>query len=158
MLTGSFALAYYATPRMTRDLAIVVALDEQSLEPLISAFVSDFYIDADTARAAVLHERMFALMHLESGVRVDLIARKSSEFRQLEFSRRQPVANAQIRTWIVSCEDLILSKLIWALASNSDLQRRDIRQLLAANVDQNYIHMWARTLGVSALLEELIHE
>jgi len=26
MLTGSFALAYYATPRMTRDLDIVVAL------------------------------------------------------------------------------------------------------------------------------------
>jgi hypothetical protein len=31
MLTGSFALAYYATPRMTRDLDIVVALDEKDV-------------------------------------------------------------------------------------------------------------------------------
>jgi hypothetical protein len=34
MLTGSFALAYYATPRMTRDLDIVVQLREVDVEPL----------------------------------------------------------------------------------------------------------------------------
>jgi hypothetical protein len=33
MLTGSFALAYYATPRMTRDLDIVVALREPDIGP-----------------------------------------------------------------------------------------------------------------------------
>ena len=45
---------------------------------------------------------------------------------------------AQIH-WIVSCEDLILSKLVWALVSNSELQRRDIHQLLAEAVDLDYI-------------------
>jgi hypothetical protein len=127
MLTGSFALAYYATPRMTRDLDIVVALSERDVETLVAAFASDFYIDADAVRTAILSERMFNLMHLESGVKVDLIVRKSAEFRQVEFARRQPVAIAGIRTWIVSCGDLILSKLVWALQSNSELQRRDIR-------------------------------
>ncbi len=48
----------------------------------MAAFAADFYIDADTARAAVLAERMFNLMHLESGVKVDFIVRKSTEFRQ----------------------------------------------------------------------------
>jgi hypothetical protein len=46
MLTGSFALAYYATPRMTRDLDIVVALHERDVSALVAAFASDFYIDA----------------------------------------------------------------------------------------------------------------
>ena len=114
MLTGSFALAYYATPRMTRDLDIVVALDERHLAALVAAFEPDFYIDADAARNAVLTERMFNLMHLESGVKVDLIVRKSAEFRQAEFARRKPIEIANVRTWIVSCEDLILSKLVWA--------------------------------------------
>jgi hypothetical protein len=59
----------------------------------------------------------------------------------------QPVAG--IRTWIVSCEDLILSKLVWALDSNSELQRRDIRQLLAGAIDLDYIRKWAHNLGVS---------
>ena len=156
MLTGSFALAYYATPRMTRDLDIVVALNENEVDALVAAFESDFYIDADAARTAVLLERMFNLMHLESGVKVDLIIRKSSEFRQVEFARRQQVTIAGTRTWIVSGEDLILSKLVWALASNSELQRRDIRQLLAGAIDIDYIHKWTPHLGVTTLLNELM--
>jgi hypothetical protein len=156
MLTGSFALAYYATPRMTRDLDIVVALNEKDVDALVAAFESDFYIDADAARAAILSERMFNLMHLESGVKVDLIIRKSSEFRQVEFGRRRQVAIAGIQTWIVSCEDLILSKLVWALDSNSELQRRDIRQLLAGAIDLDYIRKWAPNLGVTTLLDELM--
>ncbi len=156
MLTGSFALAYYATPRMTRDLDIVVALDERHVEALVAAFESDFYIDADAARNAVVSERMFNLMHLESGIKVDLIVRKSAEFRQVEFARRKPIAIANVRTWIVSSEDLILSKLVWALESNSELQRRDVRQLLVGSVDVDYIRKWARQLGVTALLDELL--
>jgi hypothetical protein len=35
-----------------------------------------------------------------------------------------------VATWIVSREDLILSKLAWALDSRSDLQLRDVRSLL----------------------------
>jgi hypothetical protein len=61
-------------------------------------------------------------------------------------------AIAGIRTWIVSAEDLILSKLAWALDSNSELQRRDIRQLLAGAIDLDYIRQWAPQLGVTTLL------
>ena len=92
MLTGSFALAYYATPRMTRDLDIVVALEEHDVNALVASFAPDFYIDAEAARTAIQTDRMFNLMHLESGVKVDFIVRKSSEFRQVEFARRQPVS------------------------------------------------------------------
>jgi hypothetical protein len=156
MLTGSFALAYYATPRMTRDLDLVVALNERDVDALVAAFTADFYIDAGAARVAIQSERMFNLMHLDSGVKVDLIVRKSSEFRQVEFARRRAVAIADIRTWIVSCEDLILSKLVWALDTNSELQRRDIRQLLAGTIDLDYIRQWAPKLGVTSLLNELM--
>ncbi len=156
MLTGSFALAYYATPRMTRDLDIVVALNDHDVDLLVAAFVPDFYIDVETARTAVKSERMFNLMHLESGVKVDFIVRKSTKFRQVEFARRQPISIADIRTWIVSREDLILSKLVWALESNSEQQRRDIHQLLAEAADFDQLHKWAPQLGVATLLNELM--
>jgi hypothetical protein len=141
---------------MTRDLDIVVALSESNVDALVAAFESDFYIDADSARTAVRSERMFNLMHLESGVKVDLIIRKSSQFREVEFARRKPVAIAGVRTWIATREDLILSKLAWALESNSELQRRDIIQLLSGPVDLDYIHKWAPQLGVTELLNELM--
>ena len=154
MLTGSFAMAHYATPRMTRDLDIVVALRPKDVGKVAAAFAVDFYIDADIAMAAVESERLFNLMHLGSGIKVDFIVRKSTEYRLLEFSRRRHVAMGAIETWIVSREDLILSKLIWARDSASELQLRDVKQLLAGPVDAGYLHEWAPLLGVASLLEE----
>jgi hypothetical protein len=112
MLTGSFTLGYYGKPRMTRDLDFVVALMEQHVPGLVNAFSADFYIDEDDARTAVRSQRMFNLMHLASGIKVDLIVRKESEYRRVEFARRKSVNLAGVATWITAREDLILSKLV----------------------------------------------
>ncbi|HEV2271974.1 MAG TPA: DUF6036 family nucleotidyltransferase [Steroidobacteraceae bacterium] len=155
MLTGSFALGYYGKPRMTRDLDFVVALLEQHVARLVEAFSPDFYIDEDEARSAIKTQRMFNLMHLSSGIKVDLIVRKDSEYRQHEFARRKPVDLAGVPTWITSREDLILSKLVWARDANSDLQKRDVHSLLDESVDWPYLKQWAPKLGIDAMLEEI---
>jgi hypothetical protein len=156
MLTGSFAMAHYAVPRMTRDLDIVVALGPGDVAGVVEAFSADFYIDADAASAAIAAERLFNLMHYGSGIKVDLIVRKTSEYRLLEFSRRTHVHLGAIETWIVSREDLILSKLVWARDAASELQLRDVRQLLSSAVDAGYLRRWALVLGVNSLLEEAL--
>jgi hypothetical protein len=58
--------------------------------------------------------------------------------------------------WVVAPEDLILSKLVWAKNSQSELQLRDVRRLLHAvtRLDRNYLDYWAKNLGVSDLLEK----
>lgn len=155
MLTGSFALGYYGKPRMTRDLDFVVALIVQQVEKLVAAFSEDFYIDEDAARSAIKSQRMFNLMHYASGIKVDLIVRKDSEYRHVEFERRKPVELAGVSTWITSREDLILSKLVWAREANSELQKRDVRTLLDDSVDRPYLREWAAKLGVNDLLEEV---
>lgn len=154
MLTGSFAMAHYAMPRMTRDLDIVVALGLADVPAVVTAFSGDFYVDADTVASAIAAERLFNLMHYGSGIKIDLIVRKSSEYRLLEFSRRRRVEMGPIETWIVSREDLILSKLVWARDGASELQLRDVRQLLVGAVDTDYLLEWAAILGVQSLLEE----
>ena len=155
MLTGSFAMAHYTTPRMTRDLDVVVGLRLADVDSVVAAFSGDFYVDADIVRDAVETERLFNLMHYGSGVKVDLIVRKSSEYRVLEFARRSRVTIGAIETWIASREDLILSKLVWARDSASELQLRDVRQLLAGPADTDYLHKWAAVLGVGSLLEDV---
>jgi len=156
MLTGSFAMAHYAVPRMTRDLDIVVALRPSDVPQVVAAFAGDFYVDTEAAMTAVETERLFNLMHYGSGIKVDLIVRKSSEYRILEFSRRKQVDMGQTSTWIVSREDLILSKLVWARDSGSELQLRDVRQLLAGVVDSDYLRKWAPALGVESLLQKAL--
>jgi hypothetical protein len=156
MLTGSYAMAYYATPRMTRDLDLVVELRAADVEGLVAAFAADFYVDADAALAAVRNERLFNMMHLASGIKLDMIVRKSSPYREMEFSRRAPGVLGDVPTWLVSREDLILSKLVWAKESESELQQRDARNLLSDTVDREYLSRWAAELGISGLLERLM--
>jgi hypothetical protein len=53
MLSGSTALGAFATPRMTRDLDMVVQLDESDADRFVSLFIDDFYCDADAVRRTV---------------------------------------------------------------------------------------------------------
>lgn len=156
MLTGSFAMAYYGKPRMTRDLDIVVSLCEDDVAGIVALLSPDFYIDAESARSAVISQRLFNLMHLATSIKVDVIVRKGAEYRQVEFARRQPVHMHGVRTWIVSREDLILSKLVWAKDSGSELQHRDVRTLLDASMDRAYLVHWAARLGVAEVLAEML--
>ena len=159
MLTGSFALAHYATPRMTRDIDIVVELDEAAVMGLVAAFEADFYVDPVVALSAVRQVRLFNLLHLPSGIKVDVIIRKPDDYRRLEFSRRQQVLIGDFPIWVVSREDLILSKLVWSRDSGSELQRQDIRALLdSRELDRDYLRGWAAVLGVERTLRELADE
>lgn len=156
MLTGSLAMNYYAQPRMTRDIDLIVALTAQDKQILLELFSADFYIDADSVARALDDASMFNLVHLESVVKVDMIVRKDSRYRQAEFERRQRIDLKEFSLWIVSKEDLILSKLVWAKPLNSELQLRDVRNLLASGADVEYLHQWAGTLSVQSQLEECL--
>lgn len=155
MLTGSFALAYYAKPRMTRDIDLVVALSEDRIDAIASGLSPDFYVDVDDVRAAVIAQRLFNVLHHSSGIKVDLIVRKSEEYRLVEFARRRKVEFAGIKTFIVSREDLILSKLVWARDSVSEMQRRDVKSLLDESMETDYLFYWAQRLGVMVELEDV---
>lgn len=156
MLTGSFAMAYYTTPRMTRDIDLVIELSGAKVTALAAQFSGDFYIDIDAVRAAARSEGFFNVMHLASGIKVDFIVCKSAEYRQVEFARRQRVRFGGIDCCIVSREDLILSKLVWSRETRSELQHRDVRALLDGVVDQRYMRRWAADLGVLETLEGMI--
>ena len=88
-------------------------------------------------------------------VKIDLIPRKDSDYRRAEFERRRRVELAGVELWIVSVEDLIISKLEWSLESRSEQQRRDVGLLLEAPLDRAYLDGWAARLGLQAWLKEV---
>jgi len=158
MLTGSMAMNYYAQPRMTRDIDVVIALAPSEIEAIIRLFSPEYYVSREAVQQSVAHESIFNVIHQESVIKVDCIVRKKSEYRQTEFARRQPVKILDFTTWIVSKEDLIISKLWWAKDSHSELQLRDVRNLLATGSDAVYLERWTRELGLATLLQECRHE
>jgi len=158
MLTGSLAMSFYARPRMTRDIDLVIALAAQEVDRLVGALGADYHADADALAKANLAARPWNIIHLPSLVKIDLIPRKDTSYRRAEFERRRNVDFAGIPLWIVSIEDLILSKLEWSRESGSEQQRRDIRVLLKAPLDREYLIEWAASLQLDELLKELEHE
>ena len=89
---------------------------------------------------------------------MDCIVRKQSEYRLTEFKRRQRIKIENFETWIVSKEDLILSKLVWAKGSHSELQLRDVKNLISSGCDRAYIEQWTGELDVVNLWQECSHE
>ena len=158
MLTGSMAMNYYAQPRMTRDIDVVVAIGPTDVERIASLFEPEYYLSKASVRESIAHESVFNLIHHESVIKVEFIVRKKSRYRQVEFERRQKVSILDFTTYIVSKEDLIISKLSWAKDSHSELQLRDVKNLLATGYDTAYLEDWTRELGLNNLLREFLHD
>jgi hypothetical protein len=157
MVTGSMAANFYTTPRMTRDIDLVIELSEEDIHRVVQLFQDEYYIDRDMVQQAVRNRSMFNMIHNALVVKVDCVVRKDSDYRREEFARRRPVAIAGQQVFLVAPEDLILSKLDWAKESRSQTQLGDVRNLLKSvqGLDTTYLNHWALRLGLGTLLQEV---
>jgi hypothetical protein len=158
MLTGSMAMNYYAQPRMTRDIDVVIAIGSNDIERIASMFEAEYYLSEESIRESIAHESVFNLIHHESVIKIDFIVCKQTEYRQLEFERRQKISILDFTTYIVSKEDLIISKLWWTKDSRSEVQLEDVKNLLVTGYDTTYVERWTRALGLNSLLQECLHD
>lgn len=152
MLTGSVALNCYTQPRMTRDIDLVVAFflkDSARIEAVLGV---DYYVSAEAARDAVLHQSSFNAIHQGTLMKVDFMVRKNEEYRRHEFTRRVRLRVEGFDVWIVSKEDLILSKLDWARDSHSERQLSDVENLIATGCDMEYLRAWSVKLNLTDML------
>ena len=157
MFTGSTALNFYAVPRMTRDVDIVIELYQEDTEKIYGLFENDFYIDMAMISDAIKRHGMFNIIHFESVFKVDFIIRKDSPYRLEEFKRRIKIVFEGMEIYIVAPEDLILSKLFWIKEVPSELQMRDVKSILQAvkGLDFTYLDKWAEHLSVKEIYKQV---
>ena len=160
MVTGSIAANLYAVPRMTRDVDIVIEIKKEDANRLVEAFKTDFYVDPDSVHEAIEQRGMFNIIHNQFVFKIDFIVRNDSPYRELEFQRRQKVEAKGFKIWVVTPEDLVLSKLVWAKDSLSELQLGDVRNLLRTlrEIDKPYLEKWVRSLGLESVYAKVKDE
>lgn len=158
MVTGSVAANLYAVPRMTRDIDIVVDLKIEDAATVYTLFKDDFYIELQTVKDEIQRRGMFNIIHNEYSLKVDLIVRKQSVYRELEFSRRTAIVTEGFQLPVVSIEDLVLSKLLWAKDNHSALQLRDIKNILnvAREIDHKYLEEWILRLNLENVYQKAL--
>ena len=150
MLSGSIALNAYSVPRMSLDIDIVIDLHEKHLDVFFEIFNDNYYINKKTVKEEIQRHGMFNVIDLKTGFKVDFIIKKETEYRNNEFSRRRREPIADFDVWIVSPEDLIISKMDWIQLYKSDKQVNDIENLLAMpGLDMNYIIYWCQKLNLN---------
>ena len=157
MVTGSVAANFYTTPRMTRDIDIIVELEQKRSETLVSLFSKDFVVDRELIESAIRRKAMFNIIHREGVLKIDFIVRKDTEFRRLEFERRRYIEFEGIGINVVSPEDLILSKLSLAKESGSEMQINDVKNLMrtVSDLDRDYIEKWVESLGLQNIFQKV---
>lgn len=148
MLTGSMAMFQYSIYRMTADIDIVLELQLNQAQILIESLEPDYYIPHNSMKRAIASERMFNVIHQETSFKVDCVLRKSTPFQVTAFERRQRLDFHGMEVNIITAEDLILSKLLWAADSKSEKQLTDVKNLMRNQLDVGYIEMWAEKLAV----------
>jgi hypothetical protein len=149
-LVGSLAAMYYSRPRFTNDIDLVVEIKSDKVKKLIELFpIEDYYCPPfEIIRDEVMRMGSFNLIHHGSGIKIDIVLQKNTEFFKSEFLRRKKVMLLpQFEAYVGSAEDIILKKLEFYREGGSEKHLQDIREILAeTEVDKDYLEVWVQKM------------
>ena len=136
VLGGSLASSIMGEPRSTVDIDMAIRLDSVSLEPLLEATRTEFYVPEDAARAATETASSFNMVHRAGALKVDLFVLGDGVLDRRQLARRVRMVvsvDPASELWVTSAEDQVLRKLEWYRSGGgvSDRQWRDVVGILS---------------------------
>lgn len=153
---GSVASSVYGKRRTTRDVDIIADVHVKHVQALVTLLKNVYYIDGDRIRDAIRHHSSFAVLHNETGIKVDIFILKLDTFSQQEMARaRKEFLEEETRLfYLASPEDIILSKLVWWKMGGRSSQRQwnDIVEVIkkqATNLEVEYLQESAQLINVT---------
>ena len=150
MLSGSMAMSVYTVSRYTKDFDFIVHLGPSDIPRLKDFFKEGYYFDEDSIAEAIKQKGMFNIIDHASNYKAGFIMQRDDEFEQVKFNRRMLVQSSGIRIFVISLEDLLLSKLVWIQELQSSLQTTDIIELSKLDtIDWPYVHKWIHILKLN---------
>lgn len=152
-LVGSLATMYYGRPRFTQDVDLVVRIKARQVQLFEGLFpIEDYYCPPrEVIHDEVIRRGSFNIISQDSGVKIDIVLDKETDFYISEFNRRKKIEIAPgVEVFIASPEDLILKKLDFYREGQSEKHLNDIRDILVnVQVDDQYLNEWVKRLGLS---------
>jgi len=159
MLVGALSVSFYGIARSTKDADVVVAMGSYSATDLVRPLKDQgFQLDPQT-RFETITGTTHHIIHIdESPFTVELFDLSQDPHDQERFRRRRSVTLLGRTVWLPTVEDVIITKLRWALIGGRSKDRDDVRNVIAVqegNIDWDEVHRWCREHGTRALLDEI---
>ena len=158
MLVGSFSTNFYGIPRSTQDADFVISIDDGSLLELAETLGPDFRVDPQMSFETVTMTRRTIIKITHLPFKIELFHLSSDPHDQERFRRRRKVWYLDHEVYLPTPEDVIITKIHWALMGNRSKDREDVRDVIAVqgdSLDWGYIHHWTDRHGTRALLDEI---
>lgn len=160
-VVGSLASMAYGEPRFTNDIDFLADIGLEHAAALLQAFPPpEHYLSEAAMRAAIEQRGQFNIIHIPSGLKVDMIVLRQDDYSQLEIQRgRRLTSPGEFDVWFAAPEDVLLNKLVYYREGGSEKHLRDIASMLViqgAAIDRGYIASWSVQLGVVAEWETLL--
>ncbi|HET7436046.1 MAG TPA: hypothetical protein VFN10_15155 [Thermoanaerobaculia bacterium] len=150
MLTGSYASSLHSVPRATRDIDVVIFPNREQLERFVQLLPpSEYHVDRDDVFDSLRRRTQFNVIDYATGWKVDFIVPPFDEYHVEEFHRRMAVEANGLQLSVVSAEDIVLAKLLWGRAGESERQLADdaaVVRIQAEKLDLAYVERWVRRL------------
>jgi hypothetical protein len=158
ILVGSYSSNVYGIPRSTQDADFVIELGEASIGSLARRLEPLIRIDPQMSFETVTMTRRYVAEAVGTSFKIELFLLGDDQFEQERFRRRVLVSTLDRHVWLPTPEDVIVTKLHWALLANRSKDRDDARDVIAVQSDQvdwGYVHAWCEQHGTRALLDEI---
>lgn len=163
-LGGSYASSIHGVPRQTQDIDLVLDIRPGVVDSLVVQLEDEFYLDVNSIRDAIRNKSSVNLIHLDSGIKIDIFIRGDSLYDDEEFLRSRLVQvqlSPERHICVKSAEDIILRKLQWyRLGGNvSEQQWNDVLGIVRVQgdrLDSGYLKSWAIQLEIEDLVEGIL--
>jgi len=142
MIGGGVALTAWAVPRTTHDVDLVVDLAADRIPTFCAHFnVDRYFIDPENmSEAFAMRDEpslgMYSFSDMESGYKIDLFPLRSGDEAQQAALRRRVMAEVLegLYAYVYAPDDLLVQKLRWYAASDSERQFRDCLNLVTTDL------------------------
>jgi hypothetical protein len=146
MISGSIALNIYSIPRMTRDIDMVIELEEDKVDEFLTLF-PDSYYNKNTIIDEIRKQGIFNIIDNKTGFKIDFIIRKNTDYYKNAFNRKKRIKEFDTELWVIQIDDLIIAKIFWIQQFQSDVHIQDIQNLLLnPEINLSYIKEWCYKL------------
>jgi len=159
MITGGAAVGFWGHIRTTMDIDILIQIRSEQIDPLLSSIEGEAHIDTEKAKKAILDKRMFNIILNKTCFKIDFIPLEENSYEIEKFNNRVKMNFQDKEVYVISPEDLIISKLLWSKsAGGSERQIKDcesIYRLNSDNLDLGYLKRWVKMLGIEKEFNKL---
>lgn len=159
MVSGSLATNVYGVPRATDDGDFVLELPPGGrIADIAGALPEPIRLEPQVQFETVTASRMYVCTVADSAFRLELFLLTDDPYDRERFARRFRLALPFGVVWMPTVEDVIVTKLLWAVRAGRLKDQDDCRGVIAVQgslVDWAYVCLWCDAHGTRALLEEI---